>query len=203
MKTCSKCKVARCESEFYASKGRVSRQCKECMRATMRRRYESAEGRAKKLSYQYSEPTKAARRVRKLRCAVEQTFEARMARHRAVLSNYCSGRSKYSARLAGELGLPETAFRAWIEMKFLPGMSWDNYGLAWQLDHFVPFFLAARDPSPAAAARVVHYTNVRPLSPSANAARSRRAALLRELADAGVLGPCLRYPCDLAPNLFG
>lgn len=36
------------------------------------------------------------------------------------------------------LGYPVTALRSHLEARFLPGMTWDNYGSEWQVDHVRP-----------------------------------------------------------------
>ena len=51
--------------------------------------------------------------------------------------------------------------RAWIESKFLPGMTWENRR-QWHIDHIMP--LAKFDLSdPAQQAAAFHYTNLQPL----------------------------------------
>lgn len=61
-----------------------------------------------------------------------------------------------------DLGMSIHEFRKYIEAKFVPGMSWENYGRAWHLDHRRP--LAAFDLTDAAQARAAcHYTNLQPL----------------------------------------
>lgn len=36
------------------------------------------------------------------------------------------------------LGLPVEDYIIWIEDKFKPGMTWENWGLVWQIDHHRP-----------------------------------------------------------------
>lgn len=38
----------------------------------------------------------------------------------------------------GILGMPCETFLSWIEFQFEEGMSWDNYGVDWHLDHILP-----------------------------------------------------------------
>ena len=48
-----------------------------------------------------------------------------------------------------------------LETKFLPGMSWENYGLhGWHIDHIIP--LDSAD-SPEQVERLCHFTNLQPL----------------------------------------
>jgi hypothetical protein len=58
-----------------------------------------------------------------------------------------------------------------LEAQFLPGMTWENYGSAWHVDHIIP--LAAYDlTDPAQQREAFHYTNLQPLWASANMAKS-------------------------------
>jgi len=65
---------------------------------------------------------------------------------------------------------------AYIESKFLPGMSWDNYGFyGWHVDHETPcarFDLT----DPSEAARCFHFSNLRPLWALDNMRKGPRAA---------------------------
>ena len=61
----------------------------------------------------------------------------------------------------GDLGCSIVAFKEYIERKFHPGMSWDNWG-KWHLDHIIPlssFDMTDRSQFLIAA----HYTNYQPL----------------------------------------
>ena len=62
-----------------------------------------------------------------------------------------------------DLGCTIPEFKAYIEKKFLPGMTWDNYGYdGWHLDHKTP--LAAFDLTDREEfLQACHYTNYQPL----------------------------------------
>jgi len=49
---------------------------------------------------------------------------------------------------------------AHLERQFLPGMSWDNYGTAWEIDHILPVKMFDL---PREAAQCWALTNLRPL----------------------------------------
>jgi DNA/RNA endonuclease G (NUC1) len=53
--------------------------------------------------------------------------------------------------------------KAHLEAKFLPGMTWDNYGVhGWHIDHIIP--CAAFDLSKETEQRkCFHFTNLQPL----------------------------------------
>lgn len=60
------------------------------------------------------------------------------------------------------LGCDWPSFREWIQKQFLPGMSWENYGAAWHIDHIRPcasFFLE----NELQQRLCFHHSNLRPL----------------------------------------
>jgi hypothetical protein len=60
------------------------------------------------------------------------------------------------------LGCDVKFLKLYLENKFLPTMSWDNYGTVWHIDHIMPcakFNLA----DPEEQKRCFHYTNLQPL----------------------------------------
>lgn len=72
------------------------------------------------------------------------------------------GRTKNGSAV-GALGISLEEFRLYIEAKFYPGMTWDNWGIAgWHLDHIVP--LSSFDLTNfEQMCRAMHFTNLQPL----------------------------------------
>jgi len=75
-----------------------------------------------------------------------------------------------------ELGCSIEYFKNFIEIQFLPGMSWENYGKGhgkWSLDHIIP--LSKMDLSNIDKFKeACHYTNLRPLWAVDNSKRGNR-----------------------------
>lgn len=71
--------------------------------------------------------------------------------------------TKKSERTLKLIGCSASQLAIHLEAKFLPGMSWDNYGYrGWHIDHIVPIAkFDLGDPLQQAAA--FHYTNLQPL----------------------------------------
>lgn len=46
--------------------------------------------------------------------------------------------SRKSAPSLELLGIPLVVCRQWLEYLFEPGMSWENYGIGWHIDHILP-----------------------------------------------------------------
>lgn len=69
------------------------------------------------------------------------------------------------------LGCRKSFLKEWIAKQFKRGMSWDNYGTAWHIDHIVP--LASFNMlDKAQIKRAWHYTNLRPLGAVENMTKS-------------------------------
>lgn len=65
------------------------------------------------------------------------------------------------------LGCSLPSLRMWLAAQFQPGMSWENYGLKWEVDHKKP--CAVFDlTDPAQQKACFHYTNLQPLFVSDN-----------------------------------
>ncbi|MFT3846119.1 MAG: hypothetical protein QM725_13775 [Lacibacter sp.] len=54
-----------------------------------------------------------------------------------ALRRYVIERNKNSS-YAPYFGLDINGFRSWIEIQFTEGLSWENHGKGWQLDHIIP-----------------------------------------------------------------
>lgn len=60
------------------------------------------------------------------------------------------------------LGCPVVWLEAWLESLFKPGMSWENYGPVWHIDHIKP--CAAFNLTDPEQQRICfHWTNLQPL----------------------------------------
>ena len=87
-------------------------------------------------------------------------------RHRIheAMRRYIGGTGKAGSAVK-DLGCSVSFLRTWIESQWLPGMSWDNYGIKekqWSMDHIIA--LAHFDLTDSQQfQRACHYTNLRPL----------------------------------------
>jgi hypothetical protein len=59
------------------------------------------------------------------------------------------------------LGCSIQELRKYLESKFQPGMSWDNYG-EWEIDHIIPFHSVDLK-NWSEVKHVIHYSNLQPL----------------------------------------
>jgi hypothetical protein len=73
------------------------------------------------------------------------------------------------------LGCDNQQLKAHLENQFKPGMSWDNHGTVWHIDHIkalARFNLA----DPEEQKRACHYTNLQPLWALENMKKQDKAA---------------------------
>ncbi len=71
----------------------------------------------------------------------------------------CKGFSKNKKSIE-VLGCDIKFFKEYLESKFTKDMSWDNYGLVWDIDHITPLASALSEDD---VIRLNHYTNLQPL----------------------------------------
>jgi hypothetical protein len=92
-----------------------------------------------------------------------------------ALKHRDSGRDwRSDCRLAEIIGCSKPDLIAHIAARFLPGMSWSNYGrIGWEIDHIKP--CASFDLTQHEQVRACfHYTNLRPLWRADNLRKSRK-----------------------------
>jgi hypothetical protein len=102
----------------------------------------------------------------KVRSAEEPEFRIHQSYRRRV-RDFIIGRTMRTHSL---VGCSWSDFRLWLESKFKPGMSWENYG-EWEIDHIKPcasFDLKIKEQ----LHQCFHYSNTQPLWKSENAKKS-------------------------------
>lgn len=73
-----------------------------------------------------------------------------------------------------DLGCSMEELKVYLESKFQPGMSWDNYSFTgWHIDHIIP--LSSFDlTDPEQFKQACHYTNLQPLWAEDNFKKSNK-----------------------------
>lgn len=79
----------------------------------------------------------------------------------------------------GDLGCSVEDFKLYLESKFEPGMSWDNYGRkpgirCWEIDHIVPLASALNEQN---LRTLCHYSNLQPMWAEDNWSKGGRLSL--------------------------
>jgi hypothetical protein len=74
------------------------------------------------------------------------------------------------------LGCTIEQFKEHIEFQFETGMSWDNYGEVWHIDHIIPikYEQGGKEPSLEDTIERLHWTNTQPMFAEENIAKSNK-----------------------------
>ena len=90
---------------------------------------------------------------------------------RTRLVKFIRGKNKSGIR--NLLGCSWLQFRRHLESQFTKGITWENYGTHWHIDHIIP--CAAFDHSnPAQLRQCWHFTNLRPLEANKNMSKGAK-----------------------------
>lgn len=200
-KACLAAKAYRDRHPEYVKRHNDKRS-KEALREIGRRYYEAnktelqAEARARrKIAYWKNPAAEVARAVQYRADNLDKVNERlrRWARERRVKDRQFSIATTLRARVttairasaqgakAGsavrDMGCTVSRLVAHLEKMFSPGMSWDNYGTVWHVDHILP--LAGFDlTDPDQFKTACHFTNLRPLLAGENMKKGGRRTLL-------------------------
>ncbi len=102
-----------------------------------------------------SKINEAAKERRKVDLQFKLAHYLRSRLRKALQQNYKSGSA------VRDLGCTIPELKQYLEVRFKPGMTWDNYG-EWHIDHIIP--LASFNlQNPKQLLKAVHYTNLQPL----------------------------------------
>jgi hypothetical protein len=85
-------------------------------------------------------------------------------------------RSKRSLQI---LGCSVIEWKAHLESKFKPGMTWENYGSVWEIDHIKPLSKALEQ-GEKFLYKAFHYTNTEPLFKSENRKKSNKVLMAKK-----------------------
>ncbi len=165
-KCCSICSIEKLLTAFYtraASKDSRTSQCKSCERV-------------RKLHYYNSNRQEASIRARDYKLnnrehlneyqkkKIRKDLNYRLSKNLRNRLNQILRKNKTDrvGSAVKDLGCIVSEFKIYIEELFRDGMSWENYGTTWHLDHIIPlcnFDLTNREHF----IKACHYTNLQPL----------------------------------------
>lgn len=153
MKTCSVCKIEKCDVDFYIRVDRVGKVTSACKICTSQRR--------KKRRQLTGEVTRKYFRNYCVRRRKENPSIRVLHSLRVRINQVLHGLSK-STNTLNLLGCTVLEWRQWLEFQFQDGMTWENYGQVWEIDHVLP--CASFDLSlPEQQKECFHFANTQPL----------------------------------------
>ncbi len=89
----------------------------------------------------------------------------------AMYQSLIAGGFKKLNSINSSLGCSWIDFQNHLQSKFLPGMSMDNYGPVWHVDHVIPLNTAKTS---ADVVKLFHYTNLQPLFAKDNLSKGHK-----------------------------
>lgn len=210
MQTCRTCSLQLEDSFYYLTAlGRLDTQCKACKVEYNRVRRKSFgpsfykeeyaknghKERERKKALRISNPEFAemersrSRAFRKANPKYNQNYLKQWQKEHRVQTNL---RRRFKRKLSASspsldklVGIPYMEFRAYISALFQEGMSWENYGEVWTIDHILPLSFAKDDYDDTLA--LFHYSNSRPLFISENSSKNDK--LIPELLESLLASP--------------
>lgn len=166
-KTCSQCKITKIFNDFYKG-GKITNdvkypgqdarykdgyrsKCKECFKSN-------------KNKYQQKNIKKFHKYLRnyvKIKRKINPIFRLKLDL-RTRLSQFLKGKGlKKNKKTIQIIGCTWEELKIHIETQFKEGMTWENQGNIWQLDHIIPLGLAKTIDD---AYKYSHYSNLKPLT---------------------------------------
>jgi hypothetical protein len=181
IKQCKKCNLEKSITEFCTRKGEIDgkhRYCKSCLNQNFKTYYHTS-GRKKSVYYKtYREQNKEYfnqycynhyhtkkelyREWERNRLKTNPSFRIKKS-IMALLNFHLKKNNEYKNKHTIEyLGCSIDEYRKYIELKFTPEMSWENYGDYWEIDHIKPISSFNLN-NPEELAKCFYYENTQPL----------------------------------------
>jgi len=178
MKICKKCNQEKPLNEYCKRKGEkdgLHRYCKECSYKIGTNYYHLTGKNTRKEYY------KNYRKENKEKIKIG--MRSAMKKHRAKNNNYrlrdnIQTLLRYHIKNKTQsvikyIGCTLQEYNNHISSQFTPEMTWDNYGIYWEIDHIIP--ISSFDLSiPEEANKAFHYTNTQPLPIIENRKKSNK-----------------------------
>ncbi len=177
MKECKKCKGIKSKTEFYKRKDtpdNLNRYCNVCCRAEKKEYYNNNKDLVKEIHTSYRTNNKEKIKV---------GMRLAMKKHRAKNNNYrlrdnIQTLLRYHTKNKTQsvikyIGCTLQEYNDHISTQFKPEMTWDNYGVYWEIDHIIP--ISSFDLSiPEEANKAFHFSNTQPLTITENRKKSNK-----------------------------
>jgi hypothetical protein len=168
LKTCTKCKSTKSISEYYKSPKKYNSsgykpQCKECTKQQQQNKYT---GDYHKTRLQNLTPEQKELRKQQLTENARKRRNDPNTKLKEALRTriYNSMRNNKTRTTLEYLGCSIDEYKQHLTTQFTPEMTWDNWGVYWEIDHIVPLSKGGS----------FHYTNTQPLPITENRKKSNK-----------------------------
>jgi len=167
-KTCNECKIYKEAKEFdkykAMSDGLVGK-CKACRKLKNKKRYDNNKEKIKSKTLNYYRNNKEKFNLARRKYNAKKEKEDILYKLKRRLRNrlyYALKRTfwKKNVHFNDYIGCSLQELKDYIQNKFTSEMTWDNYGIFWQLDHIKPLASAETEEE---LYKLNHYTNLQPL----------------------------------------
>jgi len=165
---CNKCNQEKTINDFYKSNHPSHNQgyitpCKKCLKQQQKSKYtgEYHKTRLQNLTPEQKELRKqqltenARKRRNNPKTKLKEALRARI---------YNNMRNNKSNTTLEYLGCSIEKYKQHLEQQFTPEMTWDNWGICWEIDHIIPLSKGGS----------FHYTNTQPLPITENRKKSNK-----------------------------
>jgi len=174
LKKCKTCKLTKEIEEFQKCayyKDKVYRRgtCNKCINSNRlgknkeygREYRQRPEVKKRQLEYKRSEKARDSSRKRdKFRYYNDELFRLKKCMRSRINRALKSKRWNKTNKTEQYLGCTYEELKTYIEQRFEPGMTWENYALYWEIDHIIPL---GKSDIEEDFYKLCHYTNLRPL----------------------------------------
>ena len=183
MKTCTKCGINKefCDFRYRKDREVYYSQCKECEKKYKKKQYNNNLVYNKEYRKKYYQENKEniisnVINYQKLNGSWMKKYNSNplfKLNHniRCRIRKFLKIRNFYKKSRTSEIiGCSQSELRIFLEQKFQPEMSWENYG-DWHIDHIIPLSSAKTEEE---IYELCHYTNLQPLWAQDNLIKSNK-----------------------------
>jgi len=193
-KTCTRCKITKTLDQFHKEvrgKFGVKSKCNKCItelsqqwkkenpereRANRKRWNATNKTQHHEMTYNWRDANKQRHaeyvaKYQRDRKAVDPLFKL-TCQFRSLLYNHLMRKNlKKHQRVERYLGCSFEDFKKHIESQFVSGMTWENYGTYWSIDHCCPCYQAQNEEE---FDKLQHFSNLRPVTVVKNLFKSNK-----------------------------
>jgi hypothetical protein len=152
---CKHCNTVKLRSEFPSR----STICKQCKNAKQRKYYKKNSKRLNRQMYQYQKNKMKTNPLFRLQKNLRRRLR-KICKHKGDTT-------------MGLVHCSSDHLRTYLEAQFQPGMAWDNYGSAWEIDHMMPCCSFDLEQTKEQY-KCYHYTNMQPLFKRQNLSKGKK-----------------------------